>query len=183
MALVIKSGPITAEDSVHQVPPEKWRELVDARRRFLEIKLSHDCRCLVEFVNDAEIMFSTLGYSTRDDLIRDGYGLEPAEIDIAVQWLELNPPTQPISLQVVKFLANHGGDRRSKKAMVQRDIVTLKTKRGNSREYVLARLWRDGRPDLMTKVESGEISANAAAIEAGFRKKSKRRCPACGHKW
>jgi len=27
------------------VPREKWRELMLARRRFLEIKLSYDCRC------------------------------------------------------------------------------------------------------------------------------------------
>ena len=38
-----------------------------------------------------------------------------------------------------------------------------------SRSYTLARLRRD-RPDLAHKVEAGELSTHAAAIQAGFRK-------------
>lgn len=41
--------------------------------------------------------------------------------------------------------------------------------KGNTVEYKLARLDRD-RPDLAAKVRAGDLSANAAAIEAGFRK-------------
>jgi hypothetical protein len=41
---------------------------------------------------------------------------------------------------------------------------------GTTVEYTLARLNRD-RPDLAARVRAGELSANAAAIEAGFRKK------------
>jgi hypothetical protein len=59
-----------------------------------------------------------------------------------------------------------GGDRRSEQ--FQSDNVTLK--RGNSALYTLKRLKRD-RPDLFEDVLNGELSANAAAIEAGFRKK------------
>ncbi len=43
--------------------------------------------------------------------------------------------------------------------------------RGTGYTYTLRRLKRD-RPDLAEKVVSGEMSANAAAVEAGFRKKS-----------
>jgi hypothetical protein len=42
---------------------------------------------------------------------------------------------------------------------------------GSDTSYTLARLKRD-RPDLLDRVKSGELSANAAAIEAGFRVKS-----------
>jgi len=42
---------------------------------------------------------------------------------------------------------------------------------GTSREATIRRLVKLGRDDLLDKVESGELSANAAAIEAGFRKK------------
>ena len=42
-------------------------------------------------------------------------------------------------------------------------------KGGNAKPYTLRRLARD-RPDLLDRVEAGELSANAAAIEAGFRK-------------
>lgn len=42
---------------------------------------------------------------------------------------------------------------------------------GTSVGYAVRRLGRE-RPDLLAKVESGELSANAAALEAGFRKPS-----------
>jgi hypothetical protein len=41
---------------------------------------------------------------------------------------------------------------------------------GNSRAYTVSRLQREA-PDLFAKVAAGEISANAAAIKAGFRKR------------
>jgi len=45
------------------------------------------------------------------------------------------------------------------------------TKTGTSRAYTLDRLTRE-RPDLRARVDSKELSANAAAIEAGFRKRT-----------
>jgi hypothetical protein len=42
------------------------------------------------------------------------------------------------------------------------------SKRGTNSRYTLARLERDA-PKLAAKVRNGELSANAAAIEAGFR--------------
>jgi hypothetical protein len=53
---------------------------------------------------------------------------------------------------------------------------------GTTATNTLRRLKRD-RPDLAERVVAGEISANAAAIEAGFRKPPARRlktCPHCG---
>ncbi len=44
---------------------------------------------------------------------------------------------------------------------------------GTSEEYTKARLRRDN-PDLYERVESGEMSANAAAKEAGWRKSNSR---------
>ena len=41
---------------------------------------------------------------------------------------------------------------------------------GRGVTYTLRRLKRD-RPDLLKRVVSGELSANAAAVEAGFRKR------------
>ena len=54
---------------------------------------------------------------------------------------------------------------------VDGDNVTIKPSRGNKRAYTLDRLKRERR-DLFDKVCAGELSANAAAIEAGFRKVS-----------
>ena len=49
------------------------------------------------------------------------------------------------------------------------DNITIKPERGTSREYTASRLMKQ-RPDLFEKVKAGELSANKAAIEAGFRK-------------
>lgn len=62
------------------------------------------------------------------------------------------------------------------------NVTSGEEERGNSPTYALRRLKRD-RPDLAERVMSGELSANAAAIEAGFRKPPKPRlkvCPHCG---
>jgi hypothetical protein len=45
------------------------------------------------------------------------------------------------------------------------DNVTIKSERGNARPYLLTRLKRSN-PELFAKVVAGELSANAAAIEA-----------------
>lgn len=50
------------------------------------------------------------------------------------------------------------------------DNVTISPKRGNSVAYTLDRLSRE-RKDLFERVKAGELSANAAAIEAGWRSK------------
>jgi hypothetical protein len=49
-------------------------------------------------------------------------------------------------------------------------VTTLKPERGNSRAYTLERLMRE-QPELFAQVEAGKLSANAAAIEAGWRRK------------
>jgi hypothetical protein len=46
----------------------------------------------------------------------------------------------------------------------------MTAQQGNSRAYTLNRLKRE-QPDLFEEVVKGEMSANAAAIKAGFRKK------------
>ena len=98
----INSGPIVAEDRLDDVPPESWRRLVNVRRDYMAVRLTHDCRCLARFVNDAGRMWETLGYESRDDMILRGYELEPEEIEIAVRWLELNSPEDAIGLPEVK---------------------------------------------------------------------------------
>lgn len=51
------------------------------------------------------------------------------------------------------------------------DIVNeVKPSKGNSRAYTVSRLQREA-PELFAKVAAGEMSANAAAIKAGFRKR------------
>ena len=68
-----------------------------------------------------------------------------------------------------------GNNHRVSQESVNNDNVIIDTKlntqkQGNSRAYTLNRLSREA-PELFEKVLNKELSANAAAIEAGFRKK------------
>lgn len=67
----------------------------------------------------------------------------------------------------MRELGKHGGDRKSEKAKDQPCNTSLKY---GTVPHFLARLTRD-RPDLAAQVQAGKLSANAAAIEAGWRKK------------
>jgi hypothetical protein len=70
-------------------------------------------------------------------------------------------------LELVQKMRAH---RRPKKGENKGVNHTFKKGTGNA-AYTVARLKRD-RPDLAERVVAGELSANAAAIEAGFRKKA-----------
>jgi len=59
-------------------------------------------------------------------------------------------------------MGDHGGERE------QGNNVTLPD-RGNTSEYTIRRLLKEGRQDLVTEMKQGALSANAAAIVAGFR--------------
>jgi hypothetical protein len=165
MAVRVDSGPVNATDRLETVPREKWHDLMCTRAAFLAVKLSYDCRCLVQFVADAEAMYSELGYDSAEAMIREGYRLEPEEINVAVEWLKLNPPDEPLPLDQAVKLGKRG---RPKKGEEKGCNTTLK--RGTAHHW-LARLDRDGLDELASKVRSKELSANAAAEKAGYRKR------------
>lgn len=96
---------------------------------------------------------------------------------MALAWLKANGTGKPVGIGEIKEkiaeakanpLADHGGDRKSAEDQV--DNVNLKAKGGNDTEYTLRRLARDA-PEMLAKIETGELSVNAAAIQAGIRKK------------
>ena len=94
-------------------------------------------------------------------------GLESTIDDLKVFCRKADDVREMID-RAVGALSPPGGDRRSPE--VQVNNVNLKTMGGNNPTYALKRLKRD-RPDLADKVVRGELSAHAAALQAGFRKK------------
>ena len=62
-----------------------------------------------------------------------------------------------------------GGDRQSDEVKSIHDNIINGSVQGTSKAYTLDRLKRE-RPDLYKRVVAGELSANAAAKEAGWRK-------------
>lgn len=183
MASVIIHSGVDPKYRLEFVPQDKWAHLVDARRSFIIAEFTNDCRKLVEWVNDAKKMWQPLGYASADDLVANGYGLEPERVRIAVRWLELHNPDKPIGYQdVLSMVENsspigaHGTNRFSGgRPSLRRSTY------GYTMEYIISRLKRDAANPLasnykkareaLEKIRSGEIrSARQAGIYAGIVK-------------
>ena len=74
--------------------------------------------------------------------------------------------TDPASPEFVR----HGGNRRGEGFKIGN--TKLERESANSKPGTLRRLARS-HPDLLARVESGELSAHAAAVQAGIRKPMK----------
>jgi hypothetical protein len=171
--VTIDSGALSPTYRFADIPKERWRQLVREKRNFLATKINYDCRCLVEFCEEAEIVWSDLGYESAADMIRNGYELEPVEIELAVAWLRHNEPQSEVGLDAIKQkVAEQKKAAELVKQGTRTDLTSLKFKEvgGNSNEHVIRRLARDC-PEMLDKIESGELSVNAAAVKAGIRKK------------
>ena len=94
-----------------------------------------------------------------------GWGQDPAKIESVIKD---NP--EALAMFREAMVEKHGGVRKSEQVNIKNDNVILALpEQGNSKAYTVSRL-KNNRPDLFEKVVSGELSANAAAIQAGFRK-------------
>jgi hypothetical protein len=182
--VTVNSGAPEPDDRFQDTPRAKWKLLLNAKRSFLGRRLNYDCRCLVQFCEEAEVVYEELGYTSAEQMIREGYKLEPSQVELAVAWLRHNEPVQAIGIKDVaaaikaareKPLAEHdippnpsGVNQHTKKRRLVDNVN--QPKGGNDTDYTLRRLARD-QPELLDKIEAGELSVNAAAIEAGIRKK------------
>ena len=180
------------------VPTKNWKHLLAARRRHCNDQFQHDCKELLFFIDDGRAN-NFFGYPDEMTYWRDGLCLEPEAVPFAENYLRTHkarleahidgrdwreiPFNEAVELGKKSGCAPIENKNASKNNL---DTIKVVSRRlggyGTSRAYVLARLKRD-RPDLAQRVIDAELSANAAAIEAGFRKKPVRRCPNCGHEW
>jgi hypothetical protein len=90
-----------------------------------------------------------------------GCGWEPQYVEAL-----LNKSGDAEALRMWRKAITPKAHRPKKEDESHNNVITFQ---GNSRAYTLDRLHRE-RPDLYARVLVGELSANAAAIEAGFRK-------------
>jgi hypothetical protein len=108
---------------------------------------------------------------------------ELAEIDRYQHWKVLGYPSKKALLQaetghtpeqIAQKLKPRGapkGNQNASKVKPENKGDNITIERGTRAAYTLARLDRDA-PELAAKVRAGDLSANAAAIEAGFRIKT-----------
>jgi hypothetical protein len=81
------------------------------------------------------------------------------------------PEQEGVQRKVDKAKANIEKDiTAGRPPLIHDNVRNINDEHGNSRAYTLRRLARH-RPDLLAAYENGKLSANAAAIEAGFRQK------------
>lgn len=169
--VTVNSGACEPTDKFENTPREKWHLLLITKRSFLGRRLKHDCRCLIDFCEEAESVFAELGYKSAEDMIREGYELDPTQIELAVAWLKHNEPQEAIGIKSVSDAIELARANKEKgKTGPKIDGDSIKYERGNTNANILRRLARD-HEDILAMVESGELSVNAAAIKAGIRKK------------
>jgi hypothetical protein len=127
-------------------------------------------------VKEAEEMWQELGYANADELIAKGYGLDPSEIRVIAEWLEMNDPDEVTPLRAVQDAVKHARQNPLPAHGVNQhnrgDYNIISIQQGTEQTYTLRRLARDN-PELLDRVASGELSANGAAVLAGFRRPMK----------
>jgi hypothetical protein len=52
MAVIVQTGPISAQDDPATVPVAEWGILISERRRFARVRLPYDCRELLRFIDE-----------------------------------------------------------------------------------------------------------------------------------
>lgn len=170
-SLRIDSGPLSPTYRFLDIPKDRWRMLVREKRDFLATRIKHDCRCLIEFCEEANEVWETLDYKSAADMIRNGYELDPQQIELAVEWLKINEPDSAVGIDVIaEAIATKEKAKRGPKPKDSISTNLVEIGSTNTNKNVLRRLARDN-PDILEQVKSGELSVNAAAIQAGIRKK------------
>ena len=176
----INSGAPDPTDRFENTPKAKWNSLLNAKRSFIATNLDYDCRCLIEFCEEAELVYSELGFKSAAEMIREGYDLEPSKVELALAWLKANGTGKPIGIGEIKEKIAEAKDNPLlppdfKEGRPPKDnpksVDNINTSKGGTdTKYTLRRLARDA-PEMLDRIEAGELSVNAAAIQAGIRKK------------
>lgn len=139
---------------------EKWRDLIDENgkpltsfRQFLELPYPEGCGIPVSHALKI-IEVPVLGEEVSQEA-RDKWNAKRAVIRDAL----------------TEALGDVGRPSENTEKGYNITLNTQASERGTSADYTLRRLKRDN-PALAEKVIQGELSANAAAIKAGFRERS-----------
>jgi hypothetical protein len=94
-----------------------------------------------------------------------GWGEDPKKVEAVIK-----DDPECLALYREAMKGQEGGDKRSKRATTDNNVIGDRSPVGNSKAYTCERLKRVA-PELFEEVKAGRMSANAAAIQAGIRKK------------
>lgn len=141
----------------------KWQSIAHGRFR-------DDCEHLLQMIDETDrfrLWEKSVGGFTFKD--RDEFLQKKVLIDYDLTEQSLSEIVQRLrgGEDVKLTLRSHGTNQHTKNE--GGDNVTSLKDRGNSAAYTIARLERDA-PELAMAVREKRLSANAAAIQAGFRR-------------
>lgn len=178
-SLKIHRGPINS-DPAAEVPRAHWGELLDERRKFCQQIVPQDCRNLLFFIQDGAAN-DWLGFEDRERYIREGLKLDPKMVGWALKGLKATRPDVAVKFADAVKIGKKGGQPGNRNAAKDRNesSATRFVSLGKLADvaYFRERLKNDGRTDLLSRIDRGEISVNAAAMEAKYIKRRVRVCP------
>lgn len=175
-AVKINTGEAYHEDRLAESPRNKWAAIIAERRYYLKTNIDYDCRCLVQYVAEAEQFFAELGYESAEAMVLEAYDIQPEQAWAAVAYLQGRGCTGPIGLAEAAAQVQPLGPARRPTLEEADEKLAIGQVRpseqlsSNSQERILRRLARDA-PEILDRVKAGEFkSARAAAIAAGIIK-------------
>ena len=180
-AIKINKGDAYHEDRLSESPRERWAAIIDQRRYYLETNIDYDCRCLVQYVTEAEIFYAELGYSSAEEMVLGAYCIKPEQAWAAVAYLNGRITAGPIPLRQAIEAQKHATTALALEGTFAEEgnphgnpdnIRVNASEGGNSAAYLAARLKKAKREDLLREIGPSKRlkSVRAAAIEAGIIK-------------
>lgn len=156
-----------------EIGSKPWARAVARAIRFEAKRLDSDVDSLQEWVEIAteHEAWRSLGYISLDAFLIAEANFTQAIIDAVRKAKSGTPIGDVIAAAKASPLAEHGnqeGENNSRNK--NRDNNVISDRQGNDTTYTLRRLARDC-PEMLDRIEAGELSVNAAAIAAGIRKK------------
>jgi hypothetical protein len=166
-------------DPLALIPREDWPKVISDKSRFVSTALNVDLEYALKILDELEevkaweyfdlsreefLQFKCKIHPDKLPKIRKGFkimrddGLNPRSVDDVDKFLDDLDP-----------LPENGQIGRGRNSFD--NVKAIPTKGGNSAKYLLRRLNSRGHRDLARRVVIGELSAYAAAKEAGFIKK------------
>lgn len=163
----VNTGGVYHEDRLADTPREQWPALLRERRMYIETQFEYDCRCIVQYLAEAEDFFEELGYDSADQMIQEELLIKPEWVRIAVDWLKQEQRPEPVTkIEIEVALRRQGRPPKGQEVKP----TDGRFKYGSNPDYLTARIRRDA-PEVAEALDRGEFkSARAAAIEAGIIK-------------
>ena len=86
--VTIDTGPIHYRDELKETPREKWTKVFRERRLYIGAEFKYGCRCVINWLAEAEEFHEELGYESADDMLQEELGIEPDWVRMAASVLE-----------------------------------------------------------------------------------------------